>query len=242
MGRPKKPDEQPPGAPAWMATFGDLMSLLLTFFILLVSFSSIQESKFKQAAGSLKGAFGVLKSMPTVPMHKNVLQIRGSDTTIAGLEEKLEEFREKLKGLEKSDMVQISRTERGMAIRLDDSALFDSGKSDLREEAVPILAGVVSALTDFPNAIRIEGHTDNLPIRSERFPSNWELSAARATAVLRSLQAGGVDPRRLSATGMGEWRPVAKNDTAENRQRNRRVEIFMDVLSEPMSAGLGEQP
>ncbi len=240
MGRKKKEDDAPKGAPAWMATFGDLMSLLLTFFILLVSFSTIQETKFQEAAGSLKGAFGVLQSLPTVPIAKEVHQVKGDQSAMTGLEEKLAKFTEGLKEAESSDLVSVSRTERGVAIRLDEQALFKSGAAELLAPAVPILSGVVEALTEFPNAVRIEGHTDNLPINSAQFPSNWELSAARATAVLRFLQDGGIDPRRLSATGMGEWRPVANNDSPESRQQNRRVEIFMDILTEPRTTRLGD--
>jgi chemotaxis protein MotB len=226
--------------PEWVVTFGDMMSLLLTFFILLVSFSTIQEAKFQEAIGSLKGAFGVLKALPSVPLNQEILRVQGVEEAMAGLEEKLVEFREGLEKIQKSDKVEISRTEHGLAIRLDQEALFDSGKSELHPEALPILDGIVETLVSFPNAVRIEGHTDNLPIHSELFPSNWELSAARATAVLRRLQAGGIDPRRLSATGLGEWRPVANNDSPENRQRNRRVEIFMDILTEQAMPRLGE--
>ena len=137
-------------------------------------------------------------------------------------------------------MVEISRSEKGLAIRLEDEALFDLGKAKLRQEAHAILDEVAETLKGFPNGIRVEGHTDDLPIRSERFPSNWELSSARATAVLRHMQGKGIDPRRLSAIGFGEWRPVVKNDSPEHRQKNRRVEIFMDVLPEKKTRQLGE--
>jgi chemotaxis protein MotB len=101
----------------------------------------------------------------------------------------------------------------------------------LRSEAFEVLDGVMGSLKDLPNEVRVEGHTDNLPIKSSLFPSNWELSAARATAIIRYFESKGMDPRRMSAVGYGEWRPVVRNDSPENRQKNRRVEIFVDLLS-----------
>ncbi len=240
MARKKKADTPPPGSPAWMATFGDMMSLLLTFFILLVSFSTIQETKFQEAVGSLQGALGVLNDLPSIPIHKEVLIPEGGKSDAEEIKERVEKLNKELESLKKSDVVEISRSEKGLAIRLEDEALFDLGKAKLRQEAHAILDEVAETLKGFPNGIRVEGHTDDLPIRSERFPSNWELSSARATAVLRHMQGKGIDPRRLSAIGFGEWRPVVKNDSPEHRQKNRRVEIFMDVLPEKKTRQLGE--
>lgn len=239
---PKKGcDCPPPGAPIWMATFSDMMSLLLTFFILLVSFSSIQETKFQEAVGSLQGALGVLSQLPKVPVNMDLdTPPRRGDLEAGTLEEELKELDQQIEALKKTDEVKISRNEQGLAIRLDDEALFDPAKAILRPEAIGLLDLIAETLSGYPNPIRIEGHTDNLVIRTKQFPSNWELSAARAAAVLRHFQNHGLDPRRMSATGLGEWRPVASNDTAADRQKNRRVEIFMEAVDEEKSLRLGE--
>ncbi len=218
------------------------MSLLLTFFILLVSFSSIQETKFHEAVGSLQGALGVLSQLPKVPVKMDIDKPtkRGNMDTdelgkrVAELKEKIAELKENGKS------VSVGRSENGLAIRLDDQTLFDPGKADLRSGAEEVLSLVAGTLAEFPNAVRIEGHTDNLPINTEQFPSNWELSAARAAAVLRFFQEHGLDPRRMSAVGMGEWRPLASNDSVAERQRNRRVEIFMESKAKLRPMRLGD--
>ena len=118
----------------------------------------------------------------------------------------------------------------GLAIILRTSGkpvMFDSGSAQIRPEFTPILEKIAEELMKIPNDIRIEGHTDNRPIHTPMFPSNWELSAARATSVLRFLVKKGIDPSRLSAVGYGEFRPVASNDTPEGRAKNRRVEILI---------------
>jgi chemotaxis protein MotB len=236
----KKPEAPAPGAPAWMATFGDLMSLLLTFFILIVSFSSMQESKFQEAVGSLQGALGVLKDLPSVPIHEEIMRREGRQDQAREISERVQELEEAFATIPEAEVVEVSRTERGLSIRIEAQALFDLGQAELRSEARPILDKIADALAGLPHPVRIEGHTDNIPLTSGRFPSNWELSAARAAAVLRHLEGRGVDARRLSAVGYGEWRPVVENDTDEHRQQNRRVEIFMEPPPRAQPARLGE--
>lgn len=222
---PKKVD-----TPAWLATFGDMMSLLLAFFVLLFSFSSIQESKFQAAMGSLQGALGVLDTYPTVPVHEHFENLPELQRTLEGVKKKIEELREQVQALKRSDEVTVSRTEKGLAIRLDSRFLFDLSSAGLRPEAHEVLDELLGSLKGLPNEIRVEGHTDNLPINSPQFPSNWELSAARASSIIRFFEERGMDPRRMTAVGYGEWRPVVRNDSPENRQKNRRVEIFVDLL------------
>ncbi len=217
--------------PAWLATFGDMMSLLLAFFVLLFSFSSIQESKFQAAMASMQGALGVLDTYPTVPIHDNFEHLPDMQRTLEGVKKKVEEIKEHMEALKRSDEVKVSRNEEGLAIRLDSRFLFDLSSATLRSEAFEVLDGVMGSLKDLPNEVRVEGHTDNLPIKSSLFPSNWELSTARAAAIIRYFESKGMDPRRMSAVGYGEWRPVVRNDSPANRQKNRRVEIFVDLLS-----------
>ncbi|MCP4548757.1 MAG: OmpA family protein [bacterium] len=246
MAKDKK-DCPPVGAPLWMATFGDLMSLLLTFFILLVSFSSMQQAKFEQAIGSVKGALGVLSSLPTVSIHREVVVPQGESITNVDdmgehlkVEESVESLEEKMELLDKRDVVNVSRTKRGLAIRLEGNLLFAPGEVSVQAAAYPILDEVCETLKGFPNDVRVEGHTDNVPMSSNAFASNWELSAARAGAIVRFFQERGMEPSRMMAVGLGEWQPVARNDTVEGRQKNRRVEIFMDIPTDSRGPRLGE--
>ena len=213
---------------SWALTFGDMMSLLLTFFVLIVSFSSLQESKFEQAAASLKQAFGVLArpesvielNEPVVPNHaprepapEFLYEVRSVQQML--LAEHLEHA------------VEVEAREEGALFRITAPFLFASGEADLKQQAHPVLERLAGLCLKFPGEVLVEGHTDDVPIRSGRFPTNWELSAARAVAVARYFQRNGLPAARLAATGYGEYRPVAGNDDAEGRARNRRVEILL---------------
>ena len=216
------------GLDEWVMTYGDMMSLLLTFFVLIVSFSSMQEVKFEQAAQSLKEAFGVLAkpeavielNQPLVPRH----EFRETDL----------QFLYEVRSIEKAVLeqgreqdVQVEIRDDGVLFRMTAPFLFGSGNADLRPESAPLLDRLARMFRKFPAEVRVEGHTDDVPIASARFPSNWELSAARAVSVARYFQGAGLPPGRLAAVGYGEHRPVAENATAEGRSRNRRVEILL---------------
>lgn len=126
------------------------------------------------------------------------------------------------------EAVHVEYTERGVVIRFADRVLFDLGRADLKPEAVEILDQLVGLLRTVPNPVRVEGHTDDLPINNERFPSNWELSTARATNVIKYfIEKHGLDPTKFSAAGYGEYRPLVPNDSMENRALNRRVDIVL---------------
>lgn len=226
------------------------MSLLLTFFVLLFALSTLSENKFQQARASLISAFGgVLEGAervigtpgPTPEQLEQILeQIEQQDF------EQFEQVRSALAGfIEKEGLasrVEVTEDSRGLVVRLADSVLFDLGRADIRPEARGILDKVAGLILIIPNHIRIEGHTDNLSINTERFPSNWELSTGRASAVIRYfVEKHSVPPTRLSAAGYGEFRPVAPNDSEENRRKNRRVDIVILKLSnsksEPKAGG-----
>jgi len=228
----KCPPEEP-GIPGWVVTYGDMMSLLLTFFILLLSFSSIQESKFKQAMESLQTALGVFKNSQSVIEFETMVvpQEVGGDRS-----EMLYEFRELEQYLLEEnldDQVEVAMTEEGIQIQIEDEFLFASGTADLQQGTSQVLAKIAGFLDGKGTEISVSGHTDSIPIRTARFPSNWELSAARAIAVARELQQTGIAPGRLSATGYGEFRPIADNGTPAGRAKNRRVEIFMKYDDRP---------
>jgi chemotaxis protein MotB len=216
------------GLDDWVMTYGDMMSLLLTFFVLIVSFSSMQETKFEQAIKSLHEAFGVLNNAesvieletPIIPHHEPqeeeaefLYEVRSVEKLI------LEE------GLDRQVEVQV--TDEGVLFRLNSEFAFNSGGATLQEEPRGILDKLVSFFKKFPYFIRIEGHTDSVPINSAKFPSNWELSAARAVSVARYFQGMGLPPDRIAATGMGEFHPIGDNATVTGRSKNRRVEIFL---------------
>ncbi len=135
-----------------------------------------------------------------------------------------------MSGLIDTDQIKVRRTDKWIEVEISSKILFQSGGALLQYEAVPVLVDLARILKEFPNSVRVEGFTDNLPISTETFPSNWELSAARAASVVHLFTDEGVDPRRLAAIGYGEYRPIADNSTPEGRIRNRRVVVF--ILSE----------
>lgn len=232
----KREEETPPGAPLWALSYGDFMSLLLCTFVLLFAFSTIDVARFKEVIFSLQGALGVLEGGPRVlmpselPVPRPPSQISPSTVVPVKLAGLMKEIERKLvkEGRIEKDKVNFKIDERGLVITFLDNVFFDLGKADLRTEMFPVLDALAESLSEIDNHIRIEGHTCNLPINTPRFPSNWELSAARAIAVLRYfIEKKGVSPQRLIAVGYGEYQPLAPNDSEENRRKNRRVEIVI---------------
>ncbi len=228
------------GAPAWMATFSDMATLLLTFFILLLSFANMDIENFKVALGSVREAFGVqteaqgdYEAMSTSPIELS------TEISAAELlqQQQLDEFNQvkeyiKKKNLDKS--VRVINDPRGIILRINDIVLFDTGSDKLTPEADGVLDVVGKLASLSSGQLAIEGHTDDRPISTSRFPSNWELSAARSTAVLRYLTGlHALDAKRVYIAGYADSRPVADNHTEEGRAKNRRVEF---VFIRPRSA------
>jgi len=239
----KREEEVEEGAPGWMVTYGDMMSLLLTFFVLIVSFSSIQESKFDKAMGSLKAALGVMKG--STGAHQQIQFFkRTQETTKDELIEQVLNMKAKLADENLQDEVKVTLTEKGAHIIIADPLLFDTGSDKLKSQVVPALDIVADMIRETKGTeVIVEGHTDNVPIHNERFPSNWELSAARALSVVKYLAfRGKLDPARFAATGYGEYRPVKPNDSPENRAKNRRVEIYVNTKEGGFTAAIPEKP
>ena len=234
--RKKKKDEVESGAPGWMITYGDMMSLLLTFFILIVSFSSIQEVEFEKAMGSLKSALGVLPRKSGVNVSARQLKLGESKKAEDDLEKEVLEMRGEIAAEGLQGQVKVTLTEKGAHIVIEDPVLFDLGKADLKAAAGAALDIIARLIKESPETeVLVEGHTDNWPISNEEFPSNWELSAARALTVVKFFAfRRGLDPSRFAATGYGEYRPLKPNDNPENRAKNRRVEIFVNIRDEYM--------
>jgi chemotaxis protein MotB len=231
MSKKRKKQTPKGGAPGWMVTYGDLMTLVLTFFILLFSFSQTDIVKFQQVMTSMQGALGILEGGKQLIAQDAGPAIQDSEMQTSGQKQKQQQTQRQIdqaiKDMQMEGRMSTLIDRRGLVIRVVDTALFDSGSADIRPEARQMLTNVVQILKDVPNDVQIEGHTDNVPINTFRFPSNWELSAARASSVIRAFVQMGINPKKLSAAGYGEYYPVAPNDSAANRQKNRRIDIVI---------------
>jgi chemotaxis protein MotB len=229
MGKNKRPVIVNTGLAGWVMTYGDMMSLLLTFFVLIVSFSSMQEAKFKEAALSLRKAFGVMVEPQSVIRIDDPLVPRYEMQEQKNLLFEVRELEKALLDKQLASEVQIEFRPDGVQFRLEAPVLFAPGQSAVQPASREVLDTLAGFLGKFPGEVRVEGHSDATPIRNSRFPSNWELSAARAGAVARYFQGQGLEPARIAATGFGEHRPLVDNDSVEGRAKNRRVEIFLKV-------------
>jgi len=248
-----QPPAHAPGIERWLLTYADLITLLMVFFVVLYSVSKADVAKITELRTSIQRAFGIEvlagedpskafgKESPKAPA--SALFGTADISTASLLENRLvstlDELQEALSQLPRPQqdraLIHIGAARDGFIISLAGNILFDSGKADLRPEGLLLLNALADGLKPMPNELRIEGHTDDIPITTPLYPSNWELSSARATNVARYLaERGGLDAARLSAAGYGENRPVAPNDTRDGRSRNRRVDIV--VLSSPVAA------
>lgn len=240
MGAPveqtKKVD---PGAPKWVVTFGDLMSLLLCFFVLLLSFSEMDRQKYKQVAGSLEKAFGVQRRTKVMEIPKGMKMIakdfdqeliatRIKDQIGKELDEIITSQLSDLK-----DQIEVEAGDEEVTIRLMGESTFDSGKAEIRPQMKPLLLKVAEQIRTHSSDIIIAGHTDNVPVHGGPYKTNLRLSTARASAVAEYLIANStIDPKRISTMGFGEYHPLKTNLTPGGRQKNRRVEIILTNLPE----------
>lgn len=252
---------------AWAIPYGDLITLLLAFFVVMYAISSVNEGKYRVLSDSLTAAFrGTPRTLEPVQVgHKQMGSGADIGTTIVqqevlegqprsllepvplALEKPLangtahqsvarlpdpearelarvaEEVERAMQDLIAADLVVVRRHERWIEVEIRTDILFPSGAATLAASAVPIIGRLADKLRPFPNPIRVEGHTDDRPINTPAFPSNWELSSARAATVVHLLARGGIAPQRLSVIGFGQFRPIRENVSAEGRNANRRV-------------------
>lgn len=204
----------------WLLTYADMITLLVALFIMLYAMSAVNQEKFGALASSMRREFQAL------PEH-NGGKVVGTGNVVDPIEQqatRLQQFLQE-KGLQ--TQVRVRHEERGLVISLlSDGTLFDLGSAELKPSARQVLDRVAEVLRAVPNPVLIEGHTDHLPIRTVQYPSNWELSAARAARVLRYLvQKGGIPAERLIAVGYADTRPLVPNSSPANRAQNRRVDI-----------------
>lgn len=225
------------GAPGWMATYGDMMTLLLAFFILIVSFSSIQDAEFKKAMASLQRAMGILKAEMSVVKTVNTDAYRPTRQEVRELMKRIREKMGQVPLVEQN--MSFETSDDGVRLRISNPLLFDLGKANLKPEIYPILDEVATFLDSIDSTfpVVIEGHTDNIPIHNEAFQSNWELSAARSVAVVEYFIGVGLQPERFSAAAYGEFQPLVPNETELQRSKNRRVEIFIPYVQQISQPG-----
>ncbi|MCG5252031.1 flagellar motor protein MotB [Brevibacillus agri] len=247
---------------SWLIPYADLLTLLLALFIVLFASSEMDAKKFDQMVRSfnvaLNGGVGVLDQPSPIPLDPNMMQQtihkgaqeRPKTEEEKKLEEAVRKETEDLKKLQTQlegyiqqnklqDKLQTKLTEEGLLITILDNALFDSGSAVLKPEARKLASEMAAMLVPHPKKVTVTGHTDNVPIHRAEFPSNWDLSAKRSVNFLKVLlENKKLDPTKFSATGMGEYHPVAPNTTAEGRAKNRRVEvaILRDLASPPKNS------
>lgn len=205
----------------WAIVYGDMMSYLMILFLLMLSFSLSkdvqQQDPVEKSLSEIQRVFGG-RINPALAAKADQLD---KELILSKL------LKAKAAGGELGATASVIVTEKRISLSLGDGVLFDSGKSELREGAEPVLQAVARDMVELKNEVRVEGHTDNVPVHKGPYKSNWELSMARAYAVIRQLEASGVDPRRISGVGYGEYRPIGDNKTAAGRSKNRRIEISL---------------
>jgi len=232
MKRKKK--EKAENSERWLVSYSDFMTLLMVFFVVLYSMSNVNQKKYQQLANSMGSVFsggatalGIGEDSGASSDDTGELKplVQTEDEKLQGVEKQVNDVLNEL-GLE--DSVSTSIEERGLVISFNDSIFFDSAKADIKDNMKDKLISVSKVLNKIDNYIRVEGHTDNLPIKDNYFNSNWQLSSVRASNVVELLiNYGKISPSRLSAVGYGEYRPISDNDTEEGRAKNRRVDILI---------------
>ncbi|MCK5145287.1 flagellar motor protein MotB [bacterium] len=223
----KQPVEE--GIAAWMATYGDMVTLLMTFFILIVSFSTTELIKFRKAMGSLRGSMGVLLEQDGSSIIAKQNQSTMPNMQSQVMMKSMEDIERYVFEMQIENGVGIEMREGGLTIRLNSALLFMSGDTEIKPIVYPILDHLAMMVIMLNCKVRVEGHTDSLPIRTARFNSNWELAWHRAFSVVKYfVDVRNLSPLMFSTNSLGEFRPLLPNTSVENRAKNRRVEILLD--------------
>ncbi len=256
------------GLPAWVMTFADLMSLLMCFFVLLLSFSQMDIEKFKQVAGSVKMAFGVQRDIPAIepPMGTSIIaqeyspgepkptvikvikqetidtvqsDISSIDPATKNVAETVTRMIETLKKEIEDGLLEIAIEDERLLIRINESGSFGSGLAKLNSEFRPVLTKIAQVLNNSPGNIVVAGHTDNIPITTRQYPSNWVLSSARAASVVHHITHHGLkDQSRIQIRAHASSKPLVANSSSANRSKNRRIEINIDTAMVDADASL----
>jgi len=236
--RPKRPEHD--NHERWMVSYADFITLLFAFFVVMYGISSVNEGKYKVFGAAINKAFGTQANPSeggTIHLTEEEVYFKSLvDRRNSRMAEKQRKQNERMQNLAqtlnsamasfvKNGQMNVSQTGRGVELEINASALYNQGEADIQPEAKKTLADAAKVLVDNEFAIEVEGHTDNMPINTAKFPSNWELSSARASSVVRLFIDQGVIAKRLKAVGSADNHPVVANDTSEGRARNRRVTI-----------------
>jgi chemotaxis protein MotB len=210
----------------WLTTFNDMITLLMVFFVLLFSMSSLDVQHFNNFQNALQSAMGILH--PGQHSPDGTIAKAGRDPSLPAGTDDVNETGRPLNPLHDTDGLEAEYTPKGIHLTLNDNLLFKSGSARLTLKGRALLDKVVNIIGPLGRYIRIEGHTDDVPIATHQYPSNWELSTARAISVVKHMQDdGAVPPQRLSAAGYGASKPRVANNSKENRAKNRRVDIIL---------------
>ncbi len=221
------------GSPAWMTTFSDLMSLLLCFFVLIVSMSKVVERDFWVAAGSLRGAFGVMTANPTIISLENTPLPRLKNIQRAIVDKSVSNMQDFIESKNLGESVKVVVEDKGVALTISAPVMFEHSRAEMNPASFPLLEEVFKIARGWPNVIRVEGHTDNTRIVGGEYESNWDLSFARALSVVQfAINFSKIHPSRLAPVAYSEYKPVADNGTPEGRAENRRIELFMEYKKE----------
>lgn len=225
----------------WVISYADFVTMLLALFMVMFATTSMGDTKVKDVNKSIQKVFSA-QSVQQKENNENVKNIEEKQDTQSQLDntgktlleggdgildsgQLIEEFK---KDIELNSSIKVLKEPRGVVIRLNDTMLFDQGSAIIKPEAMATLDRIAASLDKFKNPIVIEGHTDSMPIRNKKYPSNWELSTSRATNIIKYLtEKYKFPPSRLSAVGYGEYMPIEKNDTPQGRAKNRRVDIII---------------
>jgi chemotaxis protein MotB len=232
----------------WLISYADFITLLFAFFVVMYAISAVNEGKYRILASSLGTAFGKVhdSDVPVPQLSAAALPPEVRQRTLRqqqALEEQehmtdvASNLLDVMAPLVKEGKVRVTQSRRGVSIEINANVLFQPGRAELAPQSLAVLRAVADTLKNEPFNLEITGHTDNVPISNSLFPSNWELSAVRASSVVRLLADSGIAPARLFAIGREASQPLASNDTAEGRARNRRVELMIlsgmpDVVEE----------
>ena len=265
MSRRRKKHEEHANHEAWAIPYGDLVTLLLAFFVVMYAISSVNDGKYRLLSDSLNAAFrGTPTTMDAVQVGEKQLGsgadlrmsiveqvtlqgqprsllnppkpvLAGVDEHTRALREMAEEVERAMASLIDANLVAVRRHDDSVEVEIKTDILFPSGVANVSAGAAPVLAQLATTLRPFPNPIRVEGYTDDRPIHTATFASNWELSAGRAASVVHLLTDNGISPSRLAVVAYGEHRPLKPNDSAEARNANRRV-VLVILNNDPPAA------
>jgi chemotaxis protein MotB len=253
--RRRRSEEEHENLERWLVSYADFITLLFAFFVVMYSISSVNEGKYRVLSESLTAAFSEPQKLQHVEKTQNLIQIgelkRGQALAVnaivqlpeasdsadreggqqgddeAQLAEVASQIERVLAPYIQDELIAVKRESRWVEIEMKSGLLFSSGRAELSPESIPMLEKLADIFKTISNAIHVEGHTDNVPINTREFPSNWELSSARAASVVHQLMKDGVEPARMAAVAHGEYHPLADNGTEAGRYKNRRVTIVL---------------